>query len=148
MHSQGHSNRETCLTDLMRSVRRAATKTSMPDKLTSYFNDRILSKIRNNVQVMQNNKWVMSRWSNNNHVLKLKADWRQLPISSIIENVYDMVKLQYIDLKAALTGKGNFTLVPTMSRHVVPNHVWSTVSAGSWTPVSWRRSGVPCGHHV
>ena len=144
---------ETCLTDLMRCVRRAATKTSMPDKLTSYFNDRILSKIRNNVQVMQNNKWVMSRWSNNNaesinHVLKLKADWRQLPISGIIENVYDMVKLQYIDLKAALTGKGNFTLVPTMSRHVVPNHVWSTVSAGSWTPVSWRRSGVPCGHHV
>ena len=47
---------------------------------------------------------------------------------SIIENVYDVVKLQYLDLRAALTGRGNFVLIPTMSRHQVPYQIWSTTS--------------------
>ena len=77
--------------------------------------------------------WVMRHWKNNNaesvnHLLKLKADWRQLPIPTIADNIYDMVKLSFVDPRSALSGQGNYVLVPAMSRHQVPYAVWSTAT--------------------
>ena len=47
---------ETCdgesrLTELMESVRMAATQVSKPDQLTSYFSDRIVPKLRSSQQL-------------------------------------------------------------------------------------------------
>ena len=126
-------DRETALTAMMATVRATATSTNVPEKVLAYFEDRILPKLRNNMKVMKDNGWVARHWTNNaaesiNHVLKLKADWRQQPLSSCVDNVYDLVKLQSVELKSALTGRGNFTLVSAFSRHVVPYQVWATVS--------------------
>jgi len=52
------------------------------------------------------------------HISKLKADWQQLPVSSCVENVCDNVQLQYIELSSALSGQGNFTLIPAFLRHL------------------------------
>jgi len=61
------------------------------------------------------NVWVARHWTNNNaesinHIIKLKADWRQQPVSSCVDNIYDLVKLQCVELRSARTGRGNFTL--------------------------------------
>jgi len=61
-----------------------------------------------------------------NNILKTVADWKQLPASSVINNVHDIVRVQYCDIRWALYGQGNFVLSPTFSRHTVPYTVWST----------------------
>jgi len=61
-----------------------------------------------------------------NNILKNVADWKQLPASSVISNVQDIVRVQYADVRRALYGQGNFVLAPAFSRHTVPYTVWST----------------------
>jgi len=61
-----------------------------------------------------------------NNILKTVADWKQLPASFVINNVHDIVRVQYSDVRRALYGQGNFVLAPTFSRHTVPYTVWST----------------------
>jgi len=86
------------------------------------------------LQVLASNGWIARHWTNNNaesanHLLKLKADWRQLPVSSCVENVFDIVRLQYVELRSALSGRGNYTLVPAFSRHLVPYQTWASAAA-------------------
>jgi len=85
------------------------------------------------LQVLASNGWIARHWTNNsaesaNHLLKLKADWRQLPVNSCVENVYD-IWLLYVELRSALSGRGNYTLVPAFSRHLVPYQTWATAAA-------------------
>jgi len=122
---------ETAVSGLLEAVRASASATAVPDKVVAYFSDRVCPKLRNNMKVLTNNGWIARHWTNNNaesanHILKLKADWRQLPVSSCVENVYDIVRLQYVELRSALTGRGNYTLAPAFSRHLVPYQTWST----------------------
>ena len=55
-----------------------------------------------------------------NNVLKVAADWKQLPTS----HDYDVVHVQYSDARCALYGQGNFLLAPSFSRHSVTYIVW------------------------
>jgi len=48
-------------------------------------------------QVVRANNWVTRHWTNNyaesmNHILKQKADWHQLPVSSVVDNLHDIVR--------------------------------------------------------
>jgi len=49
--------------------------------------------------------------------------------AACIDSVYDIVRLLYLDFKAAVRGERNFTLVPIMSWHLVPSAIWSTSTA-------------------
>jgi len=127
------ADREAATMNVMATVRAAATLTTVPEKIVGYFEDRILPKLQNNVKDLTENGWVARHWTNNNaesinHIIKLKADWRQQPVSSCVDNIYDLVKLQCVELRSALTGRNNFTLVTAFSRHAVPYQVWATVS--------------------
>jgi len=59
-----------------------------------------------------------------NNLLKVTADWKVMPTSSVIDNVYDIVRVQYINVRRALYGQGNYALAPTLSRHSVTYRVW------------------------
>ena len=61
-----------------------------------------------------------------NNILKTVADWKQLPATSVINNVRDIVRVQYGDVRRALYGQGNFVLAPAFSCHTVPYTVWSS----------------------
>ena len=79
---------------------------------------------------MTGNSWIASRWTNNNsesvnNLLKVAADWKQLPTSSVIDNVCDVVRVQYSDARRALCGQGNFVLAPAFSRHSVTYLKWT-----------------------
>jgi len=43
-----------------------------------------------------------------NNILKTVADWKQLSASSVINNVHDIVRVQYSDVRRALYGQSNF----------------------------------------
>jgi len=52
------------------------------------------------VQTLQTNDWIRRRWDNNNaesinNLLKVTADWKQLPTTSVMDNVHDVVRVQY-----------------------------------------------------
>ena len=64
-----------------------------------------------------------------NHILKMEVDWRQLPLLSIIDNVHDVVKLQMVNLRAALTAQGDFSIVSAYAMHTLPYHVWSVLTS-------------------
>lgn len=83
--------------------------------------------------MLRDHSWVVPHWTNNNaesinHILKVKAGWRQLPVNTVIDNVHDIVRVQTLDLRAALTGRGNFALASAFGRHTVPYHVWATAT--------------------
>jgi len=59
------------------------------------------------------------------NILKTVVDWKQLPATSVINNVKDIVRVQYGDVRRALYGQGNFVLAPAFSRHTAPYTVWS-----------------------
>jgi len=108
-----------------------AASTDNTAKLLSYINNKLIPKLRSNMAMVRDHGWVMRHWTNNNaesvnHLLKLKAYWRQLPIPTIVDNIYDMVKLSFVNLRSALSGQGNYILIPAMSRLQVPYAVWST----------------------
>jgi len=64
-----------------------------------------------------------------NHILKMKTDWCQLPLLSLIDNVHDVVKLQMVNLHAALTAKGDFSVASAFAKHTLPYHVWSVLTS-------------------
>jgi len=73
--------------------------------------------------------WAGERWTNNNaesvnNLLKLSAEWKVLPTSSIIDNVFDCVRVQYADVWRALSGRGNFTVAPEFSHNAVNYCDW------------------------
>jgi len=43
-------------------------------------------------------------------------------------HVYDIVRLQYVELRSALSGRGNYVLVPAFSRHSVPYQTQATAA--------------------
>jgi len=54
----------------------------------------------------------------------MSAAWKQLPTTSVIDNVHDVVRVQYADVRRALYGHGNYTAAPAFNRHQVRYHVW------------------------
>jgi len=106
METNDTFNGEERLSELMETARRVAASTDNAAKLLSYVNDKLIPKLRNNMAVVRDHGWVTRHWTNNNaesvnHLLKLKADWRQLPIPAIVDNIYDMVKLSLVDLRVS-----------------------------------------------
>lgn len=61
---------------------------------------------------------------------KLKADLHQLLLSSVIDNMHELTKLDFLDLKPSLKSTGNFSLAPAMSRNLIPSAVWATACDG------------------
>jgi len=48
-----------------------------------------------------------------------RVDTDQTEQCGCVENVYNIVPLQYIEMRSALSGRGNYTLVPAFSRRLV-----------------------------
>ena len=74
-----------------------------------------------------------SAWNNNNsesvnHMLKLAVDWKPQRVTDLVSHLRDTVALQYSDLKRALYGQGEFTLVPQYGCHTVPYTKWQMMS--------------------
>jgi len=81
------------------------------------------------VQTIQSNSWIRQRWDNNNaksvnNLLKVTTDWKQLPTRSLMDNVYDVMHVQYGDARRAWYGHGNFSLAAAFESHRVSYNTW------------------------
>ena len=70
-------------------------------------------------------------WKNNscesmNHILKLSCNWKALRLPDLIEKIYQVVKLQYADVRRALHGQGNFELAPSRLKFKVSDMAWKS----------------------
>lgn len=83
------------------------------------------------MQVVKDQPWIRSRWMNNNaesinHQMKLKQEWKKLPVSLVLDNIHDLVKLQMFDLRRALFSEGVYVLNDDFILHRVHQKIWHT----------------------
>ena len=68
-------------------------------------------------------------WTNNNsetmnHVLKMAVDWKPKATPELVDKIYDVVNLQFLDMKRVLYGNGNYRIAPKFSAYVIPKLTW------------------------
>jgi hypothetical protein len=67
-------------------------------------------------------------WTNNNaesinNVLKINTNWKPQSLTALIEKLFSVVKLQYLDTRRALYGVGNFCLHSQYTMYAVQEAV-------------------------
>jgi len=72
-------------------------------------------------------------WTNNNcesinNIVKLSTGWKILKIPDLIEQLYNIVRLQYADIRRAIHGQGNHEVVQALRKHVISQMTWSQKS--------------------
>ena len=101
----------------------------------NYMQSRILPKISENVRIVWENAWLGKHsWTNNNcesvnNLLKLDLNWKPARLTDLVSHIYDLVRLQYEDVRRAMFGQGDFQLAPQFARHYVPLSQWTSLSA-------------------
>ena len=87
-----------------------------------YFKYKLVPLLRSYVFVphLQKNS-IPIDWKNNaceamNHIMKLAINWKPSKLPSLIHNLHEIVKLQYIDVERSFTGQGNYQLAPWVSK--------------------------------
>ncbi len=80
------------------------------------------------------NKCIPLNWKNNccesiNHIMKLSSNWKPSKLPDLINNLHDIVKLQYLDMERAMIGQGNYEIAPWVpSRFKIHPQIWATKS--------------------
>ena len=95
----------------------------------TYFTDKLVPKLRNNLLITSRNDDIRLGWTNNNsesanHVIKQMIDWRAKPVTELIDRLYDLVTAQHKDLSRAFIGLGNFKLTSDFVRFRMPAEKW------------------------
>ena len=72
-------------------------------------------------------------WTNNNresanHLLKMDLNWQPACITGVINHLYDLVCMQYNELRYAMSGQGDFQLPQPFAKHYVPGTQWLNAS--------------------
>ena len=60
----------------------------------------------------------------NLNVLKINTNWKPQSLTALIEKLFRVVKLQYLDARSALYGAGNFCLHSQYTMYAVQEAVW------------------------
>lgn len=85
------------------------------------------------IKTQTRNRWITRGWTNNNaesynHKLKQKTQWKKLSVPNLIKCIYDLVCIQTVDLKRALHGEGDYTLVHPFDRYAITYSMWVSMS--------------------
>ncbi len=59
-----------------------------------------------------------------NHILKSSVNWKTTRVPDLCDKLHDIVKLQYLDMRRALHGSGNYELAPHVGSLRVNHTVW------------------------
>ena len=99
-----------------------------PD-FSTYFTKNIFPKIESNRDIVENNPWLSTTWTNNNsesfnHVIKTRVNWKSGPVVELINTLHDLVKSQYKDTERAFISTGTFSLVPDFETFKIPVNSW------------------------
>ena len=63
-----------------------------------------------------------------NNIIKLSANWQRLKLPELLEKLYEIVKLQYKDMRRSLYGHGNYCLAAWTKKFAVSTMQWEAKS--------------------
>ena len=91
-----------------------------------YLQFRVIPKISSNCALMWKETWLGSfAWTNNNcesanHLLKMDRNWQPARITDLVDRVHDLARMQYNELRYAMSEQGDFQLAQPFAKHYVP----------------------------
>ncbi|XP_060592163.1 uncharacterized protein LOC132746904 [Ruditapes philippinarum] len=94
-----------------------------------YFQDRLRPQMKTKVNDPSLSDKVDGHWTNNNcesmnHVLKQAIDWKSKPLTDLVETLHSLVQGQFLDLRSAIIGAGEFRLAQTHSQFQLTKSVY------------------------
>ena len=63
-----------------------------------------------------------------NHLLKLSIYWHPWHLPELVDRLFNVTSVQMTDLRRALYGHGNYSLVPPFSKFSLPHTTWQSKS--------------------
>ena len=71
-----------------------------------------------------NKKWTNNNAESINNILKISVDWKPKHTEELIQKLYSVTELHFMDYRSALHDSGNYELVPEEKSYRVPDAVW------------------------
>ena len=98
---------------------------------THYFNN-LAAMIKENIDISTHANIDMN-WTNNNsesinHVLKQSINWKPKPVTELVDEIHNLVKMQYREMDRAFLGLGNYVLAPEYSHYKITQSTWTNMT--------------------
>lgn len=98
-------------------------------RFESYFEKNLKGRIQQYVVEPCMNDPEKRNWTNNNaesinNILKLAVDWKPQGARELIEKIYSVTELHFLDYRSALHDGGNYRLTKGESSYRVPESLW------------------------
>lgn len=94
----------------------------------TYFDNHLKTRLHNFVFIPNRKRQSDKLWTNNaeslNNILKLATNWRPKATQELIEKIYEVTALHFMDYRSALHDTGNYRLAPNESHYVVNDALW------------------------
>ena len=96
---------------------------------TDYFNDRLKPKLYEHVFRPNRKNSTKQLWTNNNaeslnNIFKLSVDWIPKRAAELVEKIYDVTQLHFMDYRSAMHDTGKYRLAKPYQNYKVADAVW------------------------
>ena len=95
----------------------------------TYFDNHLKTRLHNFVFIPNRKLKSEKLWTNNNaeslnNILKLETNWRPKATHELIEKIYQVTALHFMDYRSALHDIENYRLSPNERQYVVNDALW------------------------
>ena len=96
---------------------------------SEYFNSRLKPKLYEHVFRPNRQNSTKRLWTNNNaesinNIFKLSVDWKPKHTADLIDKIYDITQLHFMDYRSAMHDSGNYRLAKPYQNYKVSDAVW------------------------
>ena len=98
-----------------------------PTEFREYCERRLIPILRANVSVGMNS-WTNNNCESINGQLKQYVQWRPQQLPALIDTLKELIEAQQREADKAMVGRGEFQLVPELSKHRLTVDVWANMS--------------------
>ena len=104
-------------------------------QFVKYYDSRLKPRISSFVTEANKRMNTKKLWTNNNaesmnRVMKVTVNWKPQSTPELIQRLYDMVDLEFINLGSALHSTDEYELTSSYKIYVVADMVWKTKKTG------------------
>ena len=102
-------------------------------KFIDYFERHLKTRIKEfatvpNIRCNNDKLWTNNNAESMNRVMKVSTDWKPRCTPELINKLFNIVEFQFINLRAALHGSGDYKLCVGYHQYSIPDVVWKTKS--------------------
>ena len=103
-------------------------KLKQHDDFLKYYENFVQEKIESHVVAKSDDLWTNNITESINHRLKVWLSWEPKKTDKLIQKLYELIKVQLVDMRWALYGTGNFSLRGPFQKLKITKLVWSMKS--------------------